>query len=69
MQWFSSLPTKYKNEVLRKLVEEKIELEANRNYRVIVDINSKNKSFSPKRSSVSPKRGSAREAGNYTVTI
>ena len=69
MQWFNSLPTKYKNEVLRKLVEEKIELEANRNYRVIVDINSKNKSFSPQRSSVSPKRGPAKEAGNYTVTV
>ena len=50
-------------------MDEKIELEPHRNYRIVVDIHGNNRSNSPSKSSNSPQRGQSQESGNYKVTI
>lgn len=55
VQWLNSLPSKYKNEILNKLLEEGVELDINKHYKVVVDLHS-NQSFHQLADASSPSR-------------
>lgn len=39
--WLTSLPVKFKNEILMKLIEDGVVLEKSKNYKMVVDLTNK----------------------------
>lgn len=41
IRWLNSLPLKYKNEIINQLINQKIDLNEDKQYKIIVDLMSK----------------------------
>ena len=68
VQWLNSLPGKYKNEILNKLLEEGVELDINKHYKVVVDLHS-NQSFHQLVDASSPSRTQIQRESSPHVSI